>query len=163
MKWEKVLNEEIPIIEWQVIRSQVAKSSMCTLYKENSYKILLFWYMTPDVLHAIFLASSDRCWRCQGARGTFLHIYWSWWKSHLWRQQSFMRFLPFFHFFHSLFNLLLRCADTPPIFHLLELPITRTILDHGPAATNPPPGDTSPGDPKILSVRLITTKTSYSI
>lgn len=76
-KWEKILGEEIPITQWQIIWAQTAKSSICSLYKENSYKILLLWYMTPDVLHAIFPNSSDRCWRCQGARGTFLHIYWS--------------------------------------------------------------------------------------
>lgn len=32
--------------------------------------------MTPDVLHAIFPTSSDRCWRCQGRKGTLIHIYW---------------------------------------------------------------------------------------
>lgn len=76
LKWEKILEEELPLAQWQAIWNQTAKSSMCTLYKENAYKILFFWYMTPDVLHAIFPTSSDRCWRCQGARGTLIHIYW---------------------------------------------------------------------------------------
>lgn len=77
IKWEKTLNEELLLAQWQAIWTQTAKSSMCTLYKENSYKILFFWYMTADVLHTIFPTSSDKCWRCQGAKGTFMHIYWN--------------------------------------------------------------------------------------
>lgn len=52
-------------------------TNYCTLYKENAYKNIFFWYMTPDVLRAIYPSSSDRCWRCQGDRGTLYHIYWS--------------------------------------------------------------------------------------
>lgn len=77
IKWEKALNEELPEEQWQTIWTQAAKSSLCTLYKENTYKIFLFWYMTPDILHTIYPTSSDRCWRCQKDRGTLLHIYWS--------------------------------------------------------------------------------------
>ena len=77
LRWERELGEEISETEWQTIWSQAAKSSLCTLYKENAYKILYFWYMTPAILHAIYPSSSDRCWRCQGARGTLYHIYWT--------------------------------------------------------------------------------------
>lgn len=77
LRWEKYIGEEIPENTWQVIWSQAAKSSLCTLYKENAYKILFFWYMMPDVLRAIYPSSSDRCWRCYRDKGTLYHIYWS--------------------------------------------------------------------------------------
>lgn len=77
VRWEKALEEELPMEQWQTIWTQAAKSSLCTLYKENTYKILLYWYMTPDTLHTIYPSSPDRCWRCQKERGTLLHIYWS--------------------------------------------------------------------------------------
>lgn len=38
LKWEKALGEEIPPEQWQIIWSRAAKSSLCTLYKENTYK-----------------------------------------------------------------------------------------------------------------------------
>lgn len=47
--------------QWQIIWSQAAKSSICTLYKENTYKVLYFWYMTPSRLKAIYPLASDRC------------------------------------------------------------------------------------------------------
>ena len=33
--------------------------------------------MTPDVLHAIYPNTSDRCWRCQQDKGMLIHVYWS--------------------------------------------------------------------------------------
>lgn len=66
LHWVQVLGEEIPEMMWQTTWSQAAKSSFCKLYKENAYKILYFWYLTPDILHVIYPSSLDRCWRYQG-------------------------------------------------------------------------------------------------
>lgn len=77
LHWERVLLAELSLEDWQMIWSQAAKSSLCTLYRENMYKILYFWYMTPDVLHSIYPTCSDHCWRCLGDKGTQLHIFWS--------------------------------------------------------------------------------------
>ncbi|CAI9542782.1 unnamed protein product, partial [Staurois parvus] len=38
---------------WQVIWDSAAKTSRCVVYKENLYKVMLHWYKTPVVLHAI--------------------------------------------------------------------------------------------------------------
>lgn len=74
LNWEKALGEEISPEQWQSIWS--AKSSICILYKENTYKVLFSWYMTPSHLHAIYPTALDRCWRCLRDRGTLLHVYW---------------------------------------------------------------------------------------
>ena len=77
LRWEKELGGELEEDEWRAVWRQAAKSSICTLYKEKTYKVLFFWYLTPDVLHRIYPSTSDRCWRCNQARGTLFHIYWT--------------------------------------------------------------------------------------
>lgn len=76
-KKDILMDEEIPLEAWQVIWSQAAKSSLCTLYKENTNKILDFWYLIPNVLHTSYPTSFDYCWCCHRDRGTLFHIYWS--------------------------------------------------------------------------------------
>lgn len=56
--------------------TRIKSSSICSLNKENTYKILMHWYHTPDVLHAIYHSVPDRCWRCTAHRGTLFHIFW---------------------------------------------------------------------------------------
>lgn len=73
LHWERVLGEEIPIKTWQAIWSQAGKSSICTLYKENAYKCLKFWYPTLDVLHVIY----PSIWSCHVDKGTLFHTCWS--------------------------------------------------------------------------------------
>lgn len=74
LKWEPALVEELSTEQWQIIWSQAAKISICTLYEENTYKVLFFWYM--NLLHAIYSSDLDRYWRCRRNSGTLLHIYW---------------------------------------------------------------------------------------
>lgn len=75
-KWERALGADFPLHTWQLIWSQASKSSVCTLYKENQYKILFHWYQTPDLLHSIYPSADSWCWRCCKDRGTLFHIYW---------------------------------------------------------------------------------------
>lgn len=74
-KWEMAISEEMSSEAWQVIWSRAAKSSICILYKEHSYKVLYFWYLTPGLLHAIHLTTSARCLKLrQGSRFLEAHI-----------------------------------------------------------------------------------------
>lgn len=54
LKWKEVLGREFPPLLWQTLWTQAQRSSICTLYKENAYKILMRWYHTPDVLYAVY-------------------------------------------------------------------------------------------------------------
>lgn len=76
-KWEQALGTDLPLKTWQFIWNQATKSSICTLYKENQYKILFHWYQTPDLLHSIYPIADSRCWRCYKDRGTLFHVYWT--------------------------------------------------------------------------------------
>lgn len=40
--------------------------------QKTNYKIVTRWYNTPTKLQKNFPSTSDRCWRCQGDRGTIL-------------------------------------------------------------------------------------------
>lgn len=71
------MGTELSLKTWQSIWIQATKSSICTLYKENQYKILLHWYQTPDLLHSIYPTADSRCWRCYKHRGTLFHVYWT--------------------------------------------------------------------------------------
>lgn len=57
--------------------SRVASSSVCTMYKENAYKVLYRWYLVPSGLRMIYSSTSDRCRRGCRDCGDFLHIWWS--------------------------------------------------------------------------------------
>lgn len=55
--------------EWQ--------TSTCSSYKENQYKMIMFWYYTPSLLHSILPDLPDKCWRCSSdGRGTWFHLFW---------------------------------------------------------------------------------------
>lgn len=43
--WERALGDQISQEEWQIIWSQAAKSSLCSLFKENAYNIL---FLVPN-------------------------------------------------------------------------------------------------------------------
>lgn len=60
-KCERAIGEELSCEAWQVIWSQAAKSSICKLCKEKSYKVFDFWYLTLEYLHVIHPTTSDRC------------------------------------------------------------------------------------------------------
>lgn len=61
LKWEEILGRELPLLVWQTLWSQAQHSSICNLYKENSYKILMCW-TTPRMCYMLIYPSvSDRC------------------------------------------------------------------------------------------------------
>lgn len=52
-----------------------SKSSSCISYKDNQYKILMFWYHTlPSLLHSIFPDVPDVCWSWEGG-ATLFHVF----------------------------------------------------------------------------------------
>lgn len=74
--WERDLGVRFSETQKNKIFMFTHKASMATRYQEGGYKILTRWYRTPEVLNRIFPQISNLCWRCQGAEGTMLHIFW---------------------------------------------------------------------------------------
>lgn len=50
-------------------------SQTCTSYRENQYKILMFWYHTPSLLQVHFPEVQDKCWRCGSEKGTLFLVH----------------------------------------------------------------------------------------
>uniref|UniRef100_A0A8C5MBV1 Reverse transcriptase domain-containing protein n=1 Tax=Leptobrachium leishanense TaxID=445787 RepID=A0A8C5MBV1_9ANUR len=100
-KWEMDLCDPLPGDEWEEIWEQTARSSICVTHQEQSYKILLRWYVTPVSLYRMGVTSSDFCWRDCGGKGTYIHMWWDcpvvqrfWSVIHIEFQKIFLRPLP---------------------------------------------------------------------
>lgn len=76
LKWESYLGNPLPWKTWQIIWRRASKTSACVSYKENQYKILMFWYHTPSLLHSLFPEVPDVCWRCGVGGADLFHIFW---------------------------------------------------------------------------------------
>lgn len=53
-KWEAYLGTQLSHDTCRLVWRRVAKTSTCLSYKENQYKMLMFWYHTPSLLHQSF-------------------------------------------------------------------------------------------------------------
>lgn len=86
-EWERDLDKTFNTPQRRHILRFTYKSSICTKTQETNFKILTRWYRTPANLKKIFPDTSDQCWRCQGEKGTILHIFWSCPKlEHFWKE-----------------------------------------------------------------------------
>lgn len=83
--------------------------------RETAYKILMFWYRTPEVLHKYDSSFPQTCWRCLKDIGMHYHILW-----------DCPMILPFWNSVQSLLKM-----DLPldPAHYLLGLPIPG-VLKH---------------------------------
>lgn len=77
VKWEGLIGHPISPRQWRHIWEAASRSSICTVYRENQYKILYMWYHTPEFLHARFQSVSPLCWRCGSDVGSTYHIFWT--------------------------------------------------------------------------------------
>lgn len=100
-KWSQIINQPILIPQWQKIWEASSKSSRCVEQRETSYKILLFWFRTPEVLHRYDPGVPRVCWRCRDDTGSHFPIFWecpsiqSFWSSiHTYLQNLFEINLP---------------------------------------------------------------------
>lgn len=62
---------------WEFLSSFGFKISANVALRENHYKILHQWYLTPNRLTKMFPRTLDICWRCGEIGADFLHIWWS--------------------------------------------------------------------------------------
>lgn len=74
-KWSRLLQQPVSLVEWGKIWESSFKVSRCVVQRETTFKILLFWYRTPVILHARNPEASRQCWRCRNDIGTHYHIY----------------------------------------------------------------------------------------
>uniref|UniRef100_A0A8C5QB56 Reverse transcriptase domain-containing protein n=1 Tax=Leptobrachium leishanense TaxID=445787 RepID=A0A8C5QB56_9ANUR len=75
-RWQALL--DLPDTEdtWNMTYTLTHRSSPALRCAENAYKILSFWYWTPDRIHRMSPQTDPVCWRCSLMKGTYLHIWW---------------------------------------------------------------------------------------
>lgn len=76
-KWERDLGLEFTDAQVKYIMTLSHKSSINSNLQEMNFKLLTRWYRTPKLLHRIFPAVSENCWRCSREVGDLFHIFWS--------------------------------------------------------------------------------------
>lgn len=74
-KWDLYLNDTLPLETWQALWKRATKMSLCVTYRENQFKLLMFWYHTPSLLHKLNPNISSLCGRCGTSRGTQFYLF----------------------------------------------------------------------------------------
>lgn len=70
-----VTQHPIALPQWQKIWEAISKSSRCVEQRETAYKILFFWYRTPEILQRYDPRVPRVCWKCHGEVGSHYHIF----------------------------------------------------------------------------------------
>lgn len=55
----------------------IHKGSIIVSTHKNGYKIQVWWYRTPTLIHKFCPDIPGTCWRCRSDRGTLLHTWWA--------------------------------------------------------------------------------------
>lgn len=72
--WAINFDNEIKLDTWEYFWKKSMQISTCAVIKENSFKMMTKWYITPQKLAKIDKSISDRCWKCKHKGGTFYHL-----------------------------------------------------------------------------------------
>ena len=59
------------------IRNKGLKFTLNYNFKENFYKIMYHWYLTPDKLSKMYSGVTNVCWRCSLGEETISHLWWT--------------------------------------------------------------------------------------
>uniref|UniRef100_A0A670HKX5 Reverse transcriptase zinc-binding domain-containing protein n=1 Tax=Podarcis muralis TaxID=64176 RepID=A0A670HKX5_PODMU len=76
-KWNKDLGYELGYDKWQTLWKKGMRFTACADLRENLYKMMYRWYLTPARLGRMYRTADNTCWRCKDKVGTFLHIWWT--------------------------------------------------------------------------------------
>uniref|UniRef100_A0A803SLF5 Reverse transcriptase domain-containing protein n=1 Tax=Anolis carolinensis TaxID=28377 RepID=A0A803SLF5_ANOCA len=76
-QWARDIGRPINFEEWEKIWKKNIKLTYATDLKENQYKMVYRWYITPKKLGLINKDINTKCWKCQDHEGNFYHMWWS--------------------------------------------------------------------------------------
>lgn len=76
IKWMQDLNETIYLEEWERVWKVDLKMLRSVSLKENYYKMLHRWHLSPTKMAKIFPGTTNICWKCKENIGTYIHQWW---------------------------------------------------------------------------------------
>lgn len=75
IEWNKNFQRDIPLDKWEASWKNIRLLKAMS-YKENCYKMLCRWHLSPAKLARIY-KTDETCWKCGQAKGTFFHQWWT--------------------------------------------------------------------------------------
>lgn len=75
-KWEILINRRLSQEDWHLPSSFAFRFTSNVALRENRFKILHQWYLTPARLSKTFSGTPNTCWWCDSLHAGFTHIWW---------------------------------------------------------------------------------------
>ena len=77
IKWAKIFGYNITLEQWENMWNKGLKFTLNYNLKENFYKMMYRWYLTPDKLSKMYNGVTNVCWKCSQGEETFYHLWWT--------------------------------------------------------------------------------------
>uniref|UniRef100_A0A670K2B4 Reverse transcriptase domain-containing protein n=1 Tax=Podarcis muralis TaxID=64176 RepID=A0A670K2B4_PODMU len=76
IKWAIDFGYNIEFDRWLELWNRNIKFTACTALRENIWKMLYRWYLTPVKLAKMYRLKNRTCWKCGEAEGDLYHMWW---------------------------------------------------------------------------------------
>lgn len=76
IKWAIDFGYNIEFEKWLKLWNRDIKFTACTSLRENVWKMLYRWYLTPAKLAKIYRSENKTCWKCGEVEGDLYHMWW---------------------------------------------------------------------------------------
>lgn len=76
IKWAKTFGHNIEMEQLENMWLKGLKFTLSSSLKQNFYKMMYCWYLSPDKLSRMYKDISNLCWKYDQHEGTFYHVGW---------------------------------------------------------------------------------------
>lgn len=77
VRWAINFDKETDMSSWEYLWKTAIKISTSNNLKENCFKMLYSWYMTPTKLANMNDKMSKKCWKCKEKECSFYYMWWT--------------------------------------------------------------------------------------
>lgn len=77
VRWAQNIGHNLEYKKWENIWTRSIKHTVCQELKENVYKMIYRWHLSPQKLSFMYKNSNPQCWKCLDNVGSYFHIWWT--------------------------------------------------------------------------------------